>query len=201
MTEVRATRAQRPRALRGRAVHHRTPGGTPPVCDVRIELGSPRRRGRSRGDRCCRRTRPSCSRALSTDVRDRASSLWPWRPNLDRMGGESQGLSAISGRQTSQVHQPKVSRPVRRRSTAVAPGRPADGRMRCVAARKTYWVMQRLGVWIVREDDVEIASLPSRTHAVAVAVQRAQVDQPSEILVLGPAGAIEERRAYGEDPS
>ena len=52
---------------------------------------------------------------------------------------------------------------------------------------------------MVRHDDVEIASLPSRTHAVAVAVERAKADQPSEVLILGSAGAIEERRAFGEE--
>jgi hypothetical protein len=59
--------------------------------------------------------------------------------------------------------------------------------------------MERSGSWIVRHDDVEIASLPSRTHAVAVAMNRAQADQPSEILVLGPNGAIDERRTFGPD--
>lgn len=66
-------------------------------------------------------------------------------------------------------------------------------------ARNTFWVMERAGVWIVRHDDAEIATLPGRTHAVAVAMNRAQADQPSEILILGPTGAIEERRTYGED--
>ena len=65
--------------------------------------------------------------------------------------------------------------------------------------RETYWVMERLGLWIIRHDDVEIASLPGRTHAVAVAVQRAQANPPSEILILGPDGAIEERRAFGDE--
>ena len=67
--------------------------------------------------------------------------------------------------------------------------------------RTTYWVMERLGVWIVRHDDVEIASLPSRTHAVAVAAQRAKADPPSEVLILGRNGTIEERRAFGDDPA
>jgi hypothetical protein len=31
-------------------------------------------------------------------------------------------------------------------------------------------------------------------------MNRAKEDQPSEILVLGPNGAIEERRTFGEDP-
>jgi hypothetical protein len=66
--------------------------------------------------------------------------------------------------------------------------------------RDTYWVKERLGVWIVRHDDVEIASLPGRTHAVAVAVQRAQANPPSEILILGRDGAIEERREFGDEP-
>lgn len=66
-------------------------------------------------------------------------------------------------------------------------------------ARNTYWVMERAGIWIVRQDDVDIATLPSRTHAVAVAMNRARADQPSEILVLGPSGAIEERRTFGQD--
>jgi hypothetical protein len=35
---------------------------------------------------------------------------------------------------------------------------------------------------------------------VAVAINRAKADQPSEVLILGPSGAIEERRAFGEDP-
>ena len=61
---------------------------------------------------------------------------------------------------------------------------------------QTYWVMERLGVWIVRHDDVEVATLSSRTHAVAVAVQRARADPPSEVLVLGRNGAIEEQRAF-----
>jgi hypothetical protein len=34
---------------------------------------------------------------------------------------------------------------------------------------------------------------------VAVAMNRAQADQPSEILVLGPNGAIDERRTFGPD--
>jgi hypothetical protein len=65
--------------------------------------------------------------------------------------------------------------------------------------RNTYWVMSRGRDWIVRHDDVDLANLPSRTHAVAVAVNRAKVDQPCEILVLGPSGAIEERRTFGVD--
>jgi hypothetical protein len=31
-------------------------------------------------------------------------------------------------------------------------------------------------------------------------MNRAKEDQPSEVLVLGPTGAIEERRTFGEDP-
>lgn len=65
--------------------------------------------------------------------------------------------------------------------------------------RNTYWVMQRAREWIVRHDDVDIATLPSRTHAVAVAMNHAKADQPSEVLILGPAGAIEERRTFGAD--
>ena len=53
--------------------------------------------------------------------------------------------------------------------------------------------------WIVRCDDIDLATLPSRTHAVAVAVNRARAGQPSEILVLGPNGAVEERRTFGPD--
>jgi len=67
--------------------------------------------------------------------------------------------------------------------------------------RKTYWVMRRGRDWIVRHDDVDLATLPSRTHAVAVAANRAQADQPSEIVILGPDGAIEERRTFGLDAS
>ena len=66
-------------------------------------------------------------------------------------------------------------------------------------ARNTYWVMERAGFWIVRHDDVDIASLPSRTHAVAVAMNRAKEDPPSELLVLGRGGGIEERRTFGPD--
>ena len=66
-------------------------------------------------------------------------------------------------------------------------------------ARNTYWVMQRDRTWIVRHNDEDIASLPSRTHATAVAVHRAALDQPSEILILGPSGGIEERKTFGED--
>jgi len=69
-----------------------------------------------------------------------------------------------------------------------------------VDQRNTFWVMARARQWIVRHDDVDIATLPSRTHAVAVAVNRAKEDQPSEVLILGPSGAIEERRTFGEDP-
>jgi len=65
--------------------------------------------------------------------------------------------------------------------------------------RNTYWVMSRGRDWIVRHDEVVLTILPSRTHAVAVAVNRAKADQPSEILVLGPDGAIEERRTFGSD--
>jgi uncharacterized protein DUF2188 len=64
---------------------------------------------------------------------------------------------------------------------------------------ETFWVIERLGQWIVRHDDVEIASLPSRTHAVAVAVRRAKEAAPSEVLVLGRNGGIEEHRVFGED--
>ena len=46
---------------------------------------------------------------------------------------------------------------------------------------------------------MDLATLPSRTHAVAVAINRAKDDQPSEVLILGPNGAIEERRTFGED--
>jgi Uncharacterized protein conserved in bacteria (DUF2188) len=67
-----------------------------------------------------------------------------------------------------------------------------------VGERNTYWVMQRLGVWIVRHNDIEIASLPSKTHAVAVASQRAEADRPAEVLILGSGGQIEERREIGE---
>jgi hypothetical protein len=66
-------------------------------------------------------------------------------------------------------------------------------------ARNTFWVMQRGGQWIVRHEDEDIASLPSRTHAVAVAAKRAEADQPSEVLILGPTGSIEERRTFGPD--
>ena len=52
--------------------------------------------------------------------------------------------------------------------------------------RNTYWVISRGRDWIVRHDDVDLANLPSRTHAVAVAVNRAKADQPCEILILGP---------------
>jgi hypothetical protein len=31
-------------------------------------------------------------------------------------------------------------------------------------------------------------------------MNRAKEDQPSEVLVLGPNGAIEERRTFGDDP-
>jgi hypothetical protein len=75
--------------------------------------------------------------------------------------------------------------------------RPGDGG---VQERNTFWVMERARQWIVRHDDVDVATLPSRTHAVAVAMNRAKEDQPSEVLVLGPTGAIEERRTFGEDP-
>ena len=66
--------------------------------------------------------------------------------------------------------------------------------------RNTFWVMPRAKQWIVRHNDEDLATLPSRTHAVAVAMNRAKEDQPSEILVLGPNGAIEERRTFGQDP-
>lgn len=68
-----------------------------------------------------------------------------------------------------------------------------------MAERNTFWVMERARQWIVRHDDVDLASLPTRTHAVAVAMNRAKADQPSEVLILGPTGAIEERRTFGED--
>ena len=76
--------------------------------------------------------------------------------------------------------------------------------------RNTFWVMapewhrasgHRLchtGARLAYDED--LATLPSRTHAVAVAMNRAKEDQPSEVLVLGPSGAIEERRTFGEDP-
>jgi hypothetical protein len=66
-------------------------------------------------------------------------------------------------------------------------------------ARNTFWVMQRGSVWIVRHNDEDIASLPSRTHAAAVAAHRAEEEQPSEVLILGPSGGIEERRTFGPD--
>ena len=66
--------------------------------------------------------------------------------------------------------------------------------------RNTFWVMERARQWIVRHHDVDVATLPSRTHAVAVAMNRAKEEQPSEVLVLGPTGEIEERRTFGEDP-
>lgn len=66
-------------------------------------------------------------------------------------------------------------------------------------ARSTFWVMQRGRDWIVRHDNVDLATLPSRTHAVAVAMHRAEAEQPSEMLVLGPSGGIEERRTFGPD--
>ena len=69
-----------------------------------------------------------------------------------------------------------------------------------VQERNTFWVMERARQWIVRHDDVDLASLPSRTHAVAVAMNRAKEDQPSEVLILGPSGAIEERKTFGDDP-
>jgi hypothetical protein len=69
-----------------------------------------------------------------------------------------------------------------------------------VQERNTFWVMERARQWIVRHHDVDVAALPSRTHAVAVAMNRAKDDQPSEVLILGPNGAIEERRTFGEDP-
>lgn len=69
-----------------------------------------------------------------------------------------------------------------------------------VDERNTFWVMERARQWIVRHHDVDIATLPSRTHAVAVAINRAKEDQPSEVLILGSTGSIEERRTFGEDP-
>jgi uncharacterized protein DUF2188 len=69
-----------------------------------------------------------------------------------------------------------------------------------VQERNTFWVMERARQWIVRHDDVDLASLPSRTHAVAVAMNRAKEDQPSEVLILGANGAIEERKTFGDDP-
>ncbi len=66
-------------------------------------------------------------------------------------------------------------------------------------ARNTYWVIPRGRSWIVRHHDEDIADLPTRTHAVAVASTRAKDDEPSEILILGPSGGIEERRTFGED--
>ena len=66
--------------------------------------------------------------------------------------------------------------------------------------RNTFWVMQRARQWIVRHHDVDVATLPSRTHAVAVAMNRAKEEQPSEVLVLGADGSIEERRTFGDDP-
>lgn len=76
---------------------------------------------------------------------------------------------------------------------------PTAARMVRVQERNTFWVMERARQWIVRHDDVEVAALPSRTHAVAVAMNRAKAEQPSEVLVLGTNGAIEEPRTFGED--
>ena len=46
-----------------------------------------------------------------------------------------------------------------------------------MAERNTFWVMARAKQWIVRHDDVDLATLPSRTHAVAVAINRAKADR------------------------
>jgi hypothetical protein len=63
---------------------------------------------------------------------------------------------------------------------------------------QTYLVMERLGAWIVRHDDVEIASRGNRTEALTVAVLYAYEDQPSEVVILGQDGAIEEKCAFGD---
>ncbi len=75
------------------------------------------------------------------------------------------------------------------------------------AARMARWrSATRSGSWSGRGSGSSATTtwtsrtLPSRTHAVAVAMNRAKEDQPSEVLVLGPSGAIEERRTFGEDP-
>jgi hypothetical protein len=62
---------------------------------------------------------------------------------------------------------------------------------------QTYWVMERRGHWVVLNDDVEIATLPSRTTALTVAVLRAHEDQPSEVVILGRDGSIEEKCEFG----
>ena len=58
---------------------------------------------------------------------------------------------------------------------------------------QTYWVMEYRGDWVVRHDDIEIATLPNRTTALTVAVLRAHEDRPSEVVILGRDGAIEEK--------
>jgi hypothetical protein len=61
---------------------------------------------------------------------------------------------------------------------------------------KTYWVMQQRHGWIVRRDDSQIAILPTRTAALTLAVLRAHDDQPSEVVILGPDGEIEEKWSF-----
>ena len=58
---------------------------------------------------------------------------------------------------------------------------------------RTYWVVERSGEWVVRHDDVNIATLPTRTTALTVAVLRAHEDRPSEVVILGQDGAIQEK--------
>lgn len=61
---------------------------------------------------------------------------------------------------------------------------------------KTYWVMQQRHGWVVRRDDNQIAILPTRTAALTLAVLRAHDDQPSEVVILGPDGEIEEKCSF-----
>jgi hypothetical protein len=61
---------------------------------------------------------------------------------------------------------------------------------------KTYWVMQQRHGWIVRRDDSQIAILPTRTAALTLAVLRAHDDQPSEVVILGLDGEIEEKCSF-----
>ena len=64
---------------------------------------------------------------------------------------------------------------------------------------KTYWVIQQRHGWIVRRDDSQIAILPTRTAALTLAVLRARDDQPSEVVILGSDGEIEEKCSFEGD--
>ena len=67
--------------------------------------------------------------------------------------------------------------------------------------RPQYLVIPRDGGWMLRSGPVPLRLFPTKQGALSAAVRLASCSRPSELVIRGRDGAIQDRRLYEAAPA